>query len=83
MDKIVTNEAVFDEESPFTAYSVEKFVNSQAHKSFFFKEWIRSSYDPANTVIILSSNDDTDQSVQVLIRKDASGYYLEISKHSL
>ena len=36
MDKIVTDESVFDEESPFIGYFVEKFVYEQTGKSYFF-----------------------------------------------
>ncbi len=86
MDKIINDESIFDEESPFTAYSVEKYVLSQTGKCFFFKQWIRPDCASENSVIILTANNETDETAIVKISKNESGFYLEFSKilkHSL
>lgn len=80
MNKIVRDETIFDEESPFTVYSVEKFVYDHTGKSYFFSEWIRSNHESENSLVILTANDDTDDFVQVRIQKSNSGYSLDISK---
>lgn len=80
MDKVVYDESVFDEESPFTGYCVEKFVYEQTGKSYFFGEWIRPNLKSEDSLIILTANDGTDDFVQVKILKSESGYFLAISK---
>lgn len=80
MDKIIRDESVFDEESPFMGYFVEQFVYEQTGKSYFFSEWIRPNIEPENSLIILTANDGTDDFVQVKIRKSETGYFLTISK---
>lgn len=80
MDKVVHDESVFDEESPFTGYLIEKFVYEQTGKSYFFSEWIRPTLKSENSLVILTANDGTDDFIQAKILKSESGYFLTISK---
>ncbi len=82
MDKIIRNESIFNEESPFISYDVEKYVSSKTGRSFFFNYWIRNSHDPTGGVIVLTANDGTDDAAQVKVLKNEAGYYLEFSRIS-
>ncbi len=83
MDKIIRDEFIFDDESPFTCFAVEKFVYNETHRTYFFSEWIRHDRNPDNSLIILTANDGTDDFAQVKILKSENGYYLAMSKRSL
>lgn len=74
MDKIIRNESIFNEESPFISYDVEKYVSSKTGRSFFFNYWIRNSHDPTGGVIVLTANDGTDDAAQVKVLKNEAEY---------